>query len=186
VESSGGVVKVTKEIPNEIWRQVPGYEGLYEVSNIGRVRSFVYNRRYASHKGSHMLHPSNGNHGYLMVSLHGTKKHRNICVHCLVALAFIGPRPEKHDIHHLNSNPHDNRSENLCYLLESEHLKTIRPNPPKGEKSPNAKITESDVRMMRKLYESGAYAKRQLARMYGLSQKTARAVIERKSWKHVE
>lgn len=76
------------DIQNEIWRDAVGYEGLYEVSNFGRVRSLNYN-----HTGRvQVLKLKKGTHGYLEVDLHGVK-HKYYRVHRLVAQAFL-PNPD--------------------------------------------------------------------------------------------
>jgi hypothetical protein len=180
----------TQEIPQEIWNDIPGYESLYQVSNLGRVRSL--DRRIKSRwpvgrsiKGRVIIQGIDMA-GYYWFRLSKDGAVSMLHTHNAVMQTFVGQRPYNHDIHHINGDNKDNRLENLCYMLESEHIRTIHPNPPKGEKSPNAKVTENDVRTMRKLYEAGTHAKRQIARMYGLSQKSARNIIERKSWKHVE
>lgn len=112
----------------EVWRPIPGYEGKYEVSNQGRVRSL--DRRCLGKDGRSEFH-----HGkllrpvpllrgrYLEVYLCDgkTKKHRTI--HSLVAEVFIGPRPKGYDVMHLDGNRRNNAVTNLRYGTRSENLR---------------------------------------------------------------
>ncbi|KDE14258.1 hypothetical protein N505_0105420 [Rhodococcus aetherivorans] len=108
----------------EMWRPVVGFEGAYEVSNEGQVRSI--DRHVAGRAGStrlirgRALKPGTAKRGgYHYVILSGRTRY----VHHLVLEAFIGPRPEG-DTHtrHLNGNPQDNRVENLQWGTRSENF----------------------------------------------------------------
>ena len=97
----------------ETWKAVPGYEGRYEVSDQGRVRSF---RRS---KQGRELRPGRMPAGHVSVAL-GRGNSR--CVHELVLLAFVGFPPPNHECRHLNGIPSDNRLENLCWGTRSENI----------------------------------------------------------------
>jgi hypothetical protein len=92
----------------EEWRDVPGYEGRYLVSNQGAVKSIVkYNE-------GHILKPGHQSCGYLQVILtDDNKKKKSKYVHCVVWEAFRGKIPESFEINHLNEDKTDNR---LCNL----------------------------------------------------------------------
>jgi hypothetical protein len=106
----------------ELWRPIPGYEGAYEVSDHGRVRSLdreVYAGRGRTRKSvGRVLSAHFGDH-YVKVrlKLHGSGRTWN--VHTLVALAFIGPKPEGMEVCHGNGDAHDNRAANLRYDTHS-------------------------------------------------------------------
>jgi hypothetical protein len=107
----------------EIWKDVPNYEGMYQVSNLGRVRSLP--RKILRKNGvpqtlqGHVLRPQVCNSsGHLFVQLgHGNKN----LVHILVARAFIGENPGGLDVCHNDSNPKNNRVENLRYDTRSNN-----------------------------------------------------------------
>lgn len=99
----------------EVWRAVPGYEGDYEVSNLGRVRSFKHSaagRLLAAHPA--------GTRGYPTVILCG-KKRVNAKVHHLVLLAFVGPRPPGLMGLHGDDDPTNNRVENLRWDTQASN-----------------------------------------------------------------
>jgi hypothetical protein len=99
---------------DERWLPIPGYEGLYEVSDMGRVRSF---RRGA---GGRMLRPGRMPAGHMSVAL---GRGNSQCVHKLVLLAFVGPAPDRHECRHLNGVPADNRLENLKWGTRGENIR---------------------------------------------------------------
>lgn len=104
----------------ERWLPVVGYEGFYEVSDLGRARSLP--RRTAKGlKGGRILKGSRAESGHIavMLSKHGSIRRR--MVHQLVAEAFIGPRPLGQETRHLNDVPDDNRLVNLVYGTRSEN-----------------------------------------------------------------
>lgn len=100
----------------EEWRPVPGYERTYEVSSLGRVRSL---RRTTTPGGIRKLRLNT--HGYVDVNLSQDNRVVTHRVHKLVMLAFCGPRPDGHEVRHLNGDPTDNRRENLAYGTVSEN-----------------------------------------------------------------
>lgn len=102
---------------NEEWRPIEGYEGLYEVSNTGRVRSLdMYVKigygSYRLHKGK-VLSPGKNKDGYLLINLHCNEKNKKCLVHRLVAQAFI-PNPDNlPQVNHKDEDKLNNRVENL-------------------------------------------------------------------------
>jgi hypothetical protein len=101
-------------VMQEIWKPVPSYEGRYEVSNLGRVRSYVRN------SAGVFLKPGRSTHGYLTVSL-GRKNSRTL--HSLVAETFIGTRPAGQEVLHKDGSRTNNCVENLRYGTRSENIR---------------------------------------------------------------
>ena len=98
----------------ETWKLVPGYDGKYEVSDQGQIRS--YQRR----PEGRILRPGRMPGGHLSVAL-GRKNSQ--CVHKLVLLAFVGAAPDMHECLHINGDPADNRLSNLRWGTRSENMK---------------------------------------------------------------
>lgn len=105
--------------PADIWRPVIGYEGRYEVSHLGRVRSLL-----RAHLGQppRLLAPTPDDHGYPKVTLSKDSRRKCCHVHNLVAAAFIGPRPAGHIVHHKDDRPDNPRASNLTYVTYSKNL----------------------------------------------------------------
>ena len=95
-------------VDNEIWKPVAGYEGLYEVSNLGRVKSLLHNNEW-------ILRPIDNGHGYLRVALSKNGNVKRYRIHRLVARAFVpNDDPEnKTHVNHRNELKADNRASNL-------------------------------------------------------------------------
>ena len=114
---------------SEIWRPVVGYEEYYEVSNMGRVRSFdrVTGSGYGSTrvvKGRILKELNHGN-GYMCVNLFKDKKQKQFLIHRLVAQAFV-PNPNNlPEVDHINTVRNDNRSENLRWVTISQNHRNI-------------------------------------------------------------
>ena len=104
----------------EEWRSVVGYEGLYEVSNYGRVKSLA--RVYSNGKVREEIILKQAEHmGYADVSLCKNSRARHWRVHRLVAMAFI-PNPEGKDfIDHIDTNRKNNKVENLRWVTRTEN-----------------------------------------------------------------
>lgn len=104
---------------SEEWRPIPGFEGSYEVSSTGRVRSIdrkveYSNGRFALHRGRIIKASDNGT-GYMKVCLSRGPRKASRYVHLCVAEAFMGSRPEGLEVCHNNGDTMDNRIENLRY-----------------------------------------------------------------------
>lgn len=99
----------------EIWKPIVGYEELYEVSNLGRVKSMNYN-----HTGKEqVLKPNKTRYLTVILSKNGNSDCKG--VHILVAEAFI-PNPEKkQEVHHIDKDPFNNRVDNLMWVTPNEH-----------------------------------------------------------------
>lgn len=110
----------------EIWKPIEGYEGLYDVSNLGRVRrrEKVSERRT---DGCSTILPerilkANTSRAYLTVGLVKDYKQKTFLVHRLVANAFLPRTPEQTYINHLDVNPRNNRADNLEWCTQSHNI----------------------------------------------------------------
>ena len=100
----------------EIWKDIKGYEGLYQVSNMGNVRSLMYNK----HK---ILKPHKTENGYLQVFLYKDKKRSVFLLHRIVAKAFLPNNNNLPQLNHINEIKSDNRLENLEWCDNSYNNK---------------------------------------------------------------
>lgn len=107
-------------LPSEKWRPIEGYEGLYSISNLGRIFSHK-SHRYKSHR---YLSPFKDKDGYLFVKLYKGGKGKQMKVHRLVLSAF-SPRDDSDclDCNHINGIKDDNRLENLEWVSHAKNLR---------------------------------------------------------------
>ena len=110
----------------EIWKEVPGYEGLYEVSNLGRVKSckktvIRSNGRKISFPEK-IMKPSVNHKGYLIIDLRKNGKRSGGFVHRLVGKDFIDNPFNKEQINHKNGNKEDNCVQNLEWVTNQENM----------------------------------------------------------------
>lgn len=105
-----------------VWRDIPGYEGHYQVSDAGEVRSLdryvAYGRGQQMFRRGVVLKQSVNRQGYLRVALRSQTRR----VHALVLEAFVGPRPEGADTLHANDIRTDNRLENLSWGTRRQNM----------------------------------------------------------------
>jgi len=100
---------------NEIWREIKGYEGLYQISNLGRIKNMIFNRINEDYC------KFNGYRTTALTDKNGNLK--NVSIHRLVAEIFI-PNPEnKPCVNHKNFIQNDNKTDNLEWVTHSENTK---------------------------------------------------------------
>jgi len=168
--------------PIENWRPVVGYEGLYEVSDLGRVKSLGR----PGWPGRIFAKTVSPTVGYIQASLSRCGKAKLFMVHSLVLAAFVGPRPRGMEACHNNGVRTDCSLANLRYDTRRgnnadkwKHGTAVI-----GEKCHTAKLTEADVRAMRAEWASGADCAT-LGRKYGITTPNAWRACNRISWRHV-
>lgn len=162
----------------ETWVAVAGYENLYEVSNLGQVRSLP--RKSTSGKVL-KAHPDKD--GYLQVVLSKASKTKTFKVHRLVAATFIGQEPEGHQVSHKNGKNQDNKAENLEYATPKENcqLKTVHGTQLIGEKHNMARLTAKDVEQLREMRKAG-YKYRELAAHFSISIGHVSDILNGRRW----
>jgi hypothetical protein len=174
-------------MPTETWRSVVDYEGLYEVSDLGRVRSIRFRNRVANRPRTEpKLLSIRQASGYSIVQLCKDNRTATKLVHRLVLEAFVGPAPSGFAGAHQNGCRTDNRLSNLSWMsyTDNERQKTDHGTALLGERANTAKLTASDVRAIRQQYAAGA-TKKGLARVWGVKDGTIFNIVTRKNWKHV-
>lgn len=102
----------------EVWKDIKGYEGIYQVSNLGRIKSF---KRKSINEGL-ILKPHEIRLGYLQVTLYDKNKRKIFLVHRLVAMTFIPNPQNKPEINHKDGNSSNNKVSNLEWCTHQENI----------------------------------------------------------------
>ena len=169
----------------EVWKAVPGYEGRYEVSDLGRVRSLdravicmgEIKGSYVSLRKGRVLRPGPSNYGHLSVVL-GRGKTR--MVHELVLRAFVGDPPDKHECCHNNGVSTDNRLSNLRWGTRSEN------NVDAVKHGTRGKLTAGQVVQIRIRLKTCRHGEQtEIAKEYGVSLCTINSIKFGRIYKHV-
>lgn len=174
----------------ETWKAVVGFEGVYEVSSLGRIR--VLERvvvRYLTRRAK-ILTGKRSWHGYHRVGLCDDRRSYTTQIHRIVAVAFI-PNPKgKPFINHKDGNKLNNSVENLEWVTASENCKhAFQSGLSKGNFKtwPNnmkARLNPRLVRRIRAMVASGVSINAEANKM-GCDWKTISNIITRRTWKHV-
>ena len=145
----------------EIWKDINGYEGLYQVSNLGRVRSLnryvnsaIKNNNKVIRKGKILKFNSNWNN-YLQVNLSKCGKEKMFAVHRLVALTFI-PNPNNlSQVNHIDGNKFNNSVNNLEWCTAKENINhSWKLGLSKSYEHPKGKLTDYSKSLCKKVEQS--------------------------------
>lgn len=173
----------------EEWKPVVGYEGRYDISNLGALRTWLRGGRTDQlRKVPRILkggYDSNGYHSALLTDSEGAIRRK--FVHLLVLEAFTGPKPEEDSQGlHRNGVRLDNRAANLRWGTRSENMKDCveHGTDNRGTKHWNALLSEDDVREIRA--QAGSVRNRELSKTFGVCESMISNIIKRKAWSHVE
>ncbi len=175
----------------EIWLPIEGFDGYYEVSDRGRVRSIDRIEEVPSRWGGTMMRKKRGTilkpgrkpGGYLFVGLHRDSFAKYETVHCLVAQAFIGPRPTpKHHVAHSDGNQLNNHAGNLRYATCAENAadKVRHGTALRGEMVGTSKLKLDDVIAIRSL--RGTLSNREIAKKFGIHEKHVHRIAKGLRW----
>lgn len=177
----------------EIWKDIPGYEGSYQASNLGRIKSLertCYSTKKHNHKRlkkETIRKQTVNKHGYNCVLLSVSLERKLITVHRLVILSFKENPSKKQTVNHIDGNKLNNHIENLEWATWSENSKHSfdigLQKPRKGIYHHNVKLTEEQVLGIRKL--KGKYKEKEIALMYGITKGHVGAILRRMIWKHI-
>ncbi len=171
----------------EVWKDIAGYEGIYQVSDAGRVRSVArVNSQGAKLKGKPRKLIKDHN-GYCVVGLTRDAVMRYHKVHRIVAAAFI-PNPDNlPQVNHTEGNKADNRACKLEWCTNQEnidHSLALGLRDPMGESNSRAKLSELDVVDIRWLKGWGMTISA-LAREYQVTRTNIRHIVTGRTWSHV-
>lgn len=166
-------VKLKKDDNMETWKDVVGYEGCYQVSSLGRVKSLARLSANGKRLKERMLSRFINPYGYPCVKIGDSP----IRIHTLVAMAFI-PNPEnKKTVNHINGNKRDNKVENLEWLSIQENMQHAVDN-----SLTSSKLTKEQWQYIGENFISchSEFGAKALAERFGVSERTIRRIAKRK------
>lgn len=191
----------TVDYSNEEWRDVLGWEGIYQVSDHGRVRRILI-----CFSRPRPINPRINSYGYPVVALsHRSKeKRRYVGVHILVAESFISPRPKGKQTNHIDGIKTNNYPRNLEWITPKENVRhahalglcnlSPRPKRPnqkgtprpsvRGELQHHSVMKTEGVLELRRLRGLG-WGYKELMEKFKISKSTVSQICTRRSWKHV-
>lgn len=172
----------------EEWKDIKGYEGRYQISTFGRVKSFVVSKKGRIRKPVLAQ-------GYPQVDLKGNGDGSGEAkkVHRLVGIHFIPNPDDLPEINHKKGDRADPRVWMIEWSTASDNMKHAyrvlgKPNNlvnQRGEGHYNSKFKEEDILNMRAMYASGKYTQKQIAEIYGERSGCINRIIKRLRWKHI-
>jgi hypothetical protein len=164
----------------EIWKEALGYEGIYSISNFGRVKSF-------KSKKERILKPSLNGRGYLKVSLSNSNiLYKTEKIHRLVAKAFIPNHGDKPQVNHKDGNKLNNNVKNLEWSTELENMTHACENKlvnNQGKNNGQSKLNDEEVREIK--YGNKGMNHSEIARIYNISRTNVERIRTGKGWSHI-
>jgi len=176
----------------EEFRDVPGYEGIYQVSDLCRMKTLSRKVKLPSRNCYRQLKTKimslSVNSGYLQASLHKDGISEIIRVHVLVGIVFI-PNPYKLPfLNHKNGIKIDSRKNNLewCTHLENMQHAFRTGLVPNGERNHKAKLTDEQVKVMKRLFRINPKTNQSaVARKLNISRSVVNAIYKNRKWKYI-
>lgn len=170
----------------ETWKDIKDYEGCYQVSNLGRVKSLERTVKRGTNFlpiKERILKSYINTDGYLMVDLRKDGKRKTTRIHRIVGEAFITNLENKPEINHKDGIKINNEPENLEWCTHGENIKHafksgLRNN--RGENNPRAKLTWKKVKEIRSL--KGKFSLRKLGKMYDIDSTVIGDIFNNKLW----
>lgn len=165
---------------DEKWKPIVNYEGLYEISSFGRVKSIKRNGTLGG-----IIKPQKTKHGYYAIYLSKNNIVGRYTAHRLTAQAFIQNKENKPYINHIDSNKLNNNVSNLEWCTAKENIQHAsskgRLGKNCGENQGNVKLTENDVLNIR----NSTLKNSELSIIYKVNRSAISKIINRTTWKHI-
>jgi len=171
----------------EIWKDVPGYEGYYQASSIGRARSLdrtIPWREIFIRRRGKILSSGINSCGRLTVVLNKYGKRKTYPVHQLVLMAFVGTKPNNMECRHLDGDPLNNDLSNLRWGTASENQldRRIHGTSNRGEKNCNNKLSIKDIACIKNKLRRPKVNMQAIADEYKVSRTTISTINSEKIW----
>lgn len=170
------------------WLPVIGFEGHYEVSSGGEVRSLIGPRGVlTSARSAPLVLKQQDRHGYRRIGLSKNGRRTHHFVHRLVLEAFAGPCLPSTEASHLNGVRSDNRAENLAWETKAKNAerRAAHGNNPHGENNPNSSITEPIAKSILLHLRCKALTTAMIARLHGTNKNVVQMISRGRTWRHL-
>lgn len=181
----------------DIWKDIEGYEGLYQVSNLGRVKSLerlVTQRPGVTYTRPEQIIKHNSGaklKGYPNLNLCRNGRVVNALIHRLVAQAFIPNPDNKRCINHIDGDKNNFKISNIEWVTHSENTKHAfrtglqKQNYVFGTGHGMSKLDDVSVRVIREAYAENKWSYQQIANYFKMGQAAIRNIVIKRTWKHV-
>jgi len=168
----------------EIWKDIPDYEGLYQASNYGQIKSLIRKNR----RKEKILIQTDDNNGYVGVNLYKNNIPKTFKVHILILETFVGSCPHIMECRHLNGIKTDNRLCNLRWGTRSENTydKILHGThvDNRGSRCATSKLNELDILKIREMINN-KYTCSQIAKIFNVNRRTIQDIKLNKTWRHI-
>ena len=168
----------------EIWKEIKGYEGLYQVSNLGNIKHLKFKKKNVLTGGfslikERILKPVKHYNGYVYVDLHKNGSHKITAIHRIVALNFIDNINNKPQVNHFDGNKENNNVINLEWCTMSENMIHALNNG-----LSRTKLLPNDVIEIRKLLKTGL-TQLKIADIFDVKRCVIADISSKRTWNHV-
>jgi hypothetical protein len=180
-------------IDKEIWKDVVGYEGYYQVSNHGRAKSVLRviqrSNGISQTINEKILKASPSVVGYPVVTMSKDKNYKKAYVHRLIAESFI-PNPEnKSEVNHIDGNKENNHVDNLEWVTPSENCQhaynTGLSHAEYGERTEQSKLSNNDVLDIVNAYRLNIFTQKEIADAYDVGESTIASILLGRWWNKI-
>ena len=158
----------------ELWRNIDGYKGVYQISSFGRIRSYKYNL-------PRILKPRINSRGYKYINLSQDGRYKSLIIHRLVAQSFLGY--SNLTVNHKNGNKLNNCVDNLEWITTEANMRHASVNKllAFGEKNGNSKLSQRDILHIKYKYKTGK-SMGCIAKEFGVSRQCIGDIINNQHW----
>jgi hypothetical protein len=172
----------------EIWKDIEGQKNCYQISNLGRIRSFSKHNK--NKDGILKFQIDKGGYYYILLRKDGERKNYKYLIHRLVAQVFILNPENKSDVNHKDGIKSHCYESNLEWNTKKENaihaFKLGLRKGKKGETHPNHKLKDSDIKTIRNLYKTtDYYTGRKLAEIFNTTSHNINRIVNYRRWNHI-